>query len=57
MTTEQNKLPPGNTLSETELRDASNLFKIFLQAWKNYSLYPEGFCQFSLKCKHFFWVD
>jgi len=42
MTTEQNKLPPGNTLSETELRDASNLFKIFLQAWKNYSLYPEG---------------
>jgi len=42
MTTEQKKQPPENTLSETELRDASNLFKIFLQAWKNYSLYPEG---------------
>jgi hypothetical protein len=42
MVTEQNKQPPGKTLSEAELRDAGNLFKIFLQAWKNYSLYPEG---------------
>jgi hypothetical protein len=42
MTTEQKKQQQGNALSETELRDASNLFKIFLQAWKNYSLYPEG---------------
>ena len=42
MTTEQNKQHPGTTLSETELRDADNLFKLFLQAWKNYSLYPQG---------------
>jgi hypothetical protein len=42
MTTAQNKQHPGTSLSETELRDAGNLFKIFLQAWKNYSLYPQG---------------
>ncbi|HBH62087.1 MAG TPA: hypothetical protein DDX85_10200, partial [Nitrospiraceae bacterium] len=42
MTTEQIKQHAGSTLSEAELRDADNLFKIFLQAWKNYSLYPEG---------------
>ena len=29
-------------LSETELKDARNLFKIFLQAWKYCGLYPEG---------------
>ena len=42
MTTERNNQHPGKTFSEAELRDTGNLFKIFLQAWKNYSLYPEG---------------
>jgi len=42
MTTEQNNQLAGTTLSEIELRDAGNLFKIFLQAWKNFSLYPES---------------
>ncbi len=41
-TTEQEKHSLGKTLSEKELIDARNLLKIFLQAWKNYSLYPEG---------------
>jgi len=40
--TEQNREPAGNTLSETELKAAGHLIKVFLQAWKNYGLYPEG---------------
>ena len=41
-TTEQDKEPAGKTLSETAIKDAGNLIKVFLQAWKNYGLYPEG---------------
>ncbi len=41
-TTEQEKHSLGKTLSEKELIDARNLLKIFLQAWKNYGLFPEG---------------
>ncbi len=41
-TTEHKEQAPGKTLSEAEFRDAGNLLKVFLQAWKNYGLYPEG---------------
>ncbi len=41
-TTEQKQESHGETLSETELKDARDLLKVFLQAWKNYGLYPEG---------------
>ena len=41
-TTEQKKQSPDITLSETELKDAVHLLKVFLQTWKNYGLYPEG---------------
>lgn len=40
--TEHKKQAPGKTLSEAEFRDAGNLLKVFLQAWKIYGLYPEG---------------
>ena len=42
MSAEQKKQSPENNLSEAEIKDAGNLLKIFLQAWKNYSLYPTG---------------
>ena len=41
-TTEHKKQAPDKTISEAELKDAGNLLKVFLQAWKNYGLYPEG---------------
>lgn len=41
-TTEQKKQPPGKILSDAELKDATDLLKMFLQAWKNYGFYPEG---------------
>jgi hypothetical protein len=41
-TTEQKQQSSEKILSETELKDARNLLKVFLQAWKNYGLYPEG---------------
>jgi hypothetical protein len=41
-TPEQKKPHPGKTLSDAELNDARDLLKVFLQAWKNYGLYPEG---------------
>jgi hypothetical protein len=39
---QQKNNSPENILSEKELGDARNLLKVFLQAWKNYGLFPEG---------------
>ncbi|KPK28523.1 MAG: hypothetical protein AMJ61_02020 [Desulfobacterales bacterium SG8_35_2] len=40
-TEQQNKFQE-EILSETALKDARDLVKVFLQAWKNYGLYPVG---------------
>ena len=39
--TEQQSIPAPKYLSDKELKDARQLFNIFLLAWKNYGLYPE----------------
>ena len=41
-TKQQNNKSPEPLLSETELGDARKLLKVFLQAWKNFGLFPEG---------------
>ncbi|MDX1776543.1 MAG: hypothetical protein R3297_08165, partial [Desulfobulbales bacterium] len=41
-TKQQLKESTESILSETELKDARSLLKVFLQAWKNYGLFPEG---------------
>lgn len=41
-TKQQKQQSPGKNLSEAELKDAGSLLKVFLQAWKNYGLFPEG---------------
>jgi hypothetical protein len=41
-TTEQQSKFLEEALSETALKDARDLVKVFLQAWKNYGLYPVG---------------
>jgi hypothetical protein len=39
--TGQQEIPAPETLSEKELQDARQVINIFIQAWKNYGLYPE----------------
>ena len=40
-TTEQQEIPAPTSLSDKELQDARQVINIFIQAWKNYGLYPE----------------
>jgi hypothetical protein len=40
-TTEQQKNSAPTSLSDKELQDAKQVINIFIQAWKNYGLYPE----------------
>jgi hypothetical protein len=39
--TEQQEIPAPTPLSDKELHDARQVINIFIQAWKNYGLYPE----------------
>jgi hypothetical protein len=39
--TEQQEIPAPTSLSDKELQDARQVINIFIQAWKNYGLYPE----------------
>ena len=40
-TTEQQENSAPTSLSDKELQDARQVINIFIQAWKNYGLYPE----------------
>ena len=41
-TSVQRKVSQEDSFSETALKDGGGLLKVFLQAWKNFGLYPEG---------------
>ncbi|MEN8232839.1 MAG: HEAT repeat domain-containing protein [Thermodesulfobacteriota bacterium] len=40
-TKKQQEIPAPTSLSDKELQDARQVINIFIQAWKNYGLYPE----------------
>src|SRR5210317_1135655 len=40
-TTDQQEITAANSSPDKELQDARQVINIFIQAWKNYGLYPE----------------